>query len=149
MNDFLNNMDKTNCAFVGEGVVFKGSIAAAEKLVILGTVEGQVEARELLVGVNGLIKGTVRVDQASIQGTVLENIETKGCLWLRGTGRIEGAAVYGEIEIERGGVLLGRMFERRTAENESISAPSISVADIRSSIATSEKSQVENKAASL
>src|SRR5436189_4010666 len=119
MNDALNNLDKTNCAFVGEGVIFKGSLVAAGKLVILGTVEGQVEASELLVGTNGTVKGNVCVDHAYIQGTILENIEAKGCLRLRRTGRIDGSAVYGEIEIEKGGLVVGRMAERSTGENES------------------------------
>jgi cytoskeletal protein CcmA (bactofilin family) len=134
MNDFLNNLDKSNCAFVGEGVIFKGSIEAAEKLVVLGTVEGQVEARELLVGANGTIKGNVCVDHAYIQGVILENIEARVYLGLRRTGRIIGTAVYGEVEIEKGGVLMGRMAERRATGNESLSAPAISIAGIRSVI---------------
>jgi cytoskeletal protein CcmA (bactofilin family) len=146
MNEFLNNLNKTNCAFIGEGVVFKGSIAAAEKLVILGTVEGQVEARELLVGANGIVKGNVSVDQAYIQGTILENIEAKVCLRLSQTGRIEGTAVYGEIEIEKGGMLIGRVSERSPGANESVKAPPVSVGEIRSGIPVSQK---DDKAAGL
>jgi cytoskeletal protein CcmA (bactofilin family) len=145
MDDFPNNSDTTNCAFVGEGVVFKGSIAAAGKLVVVGTVEGQVEASELLVGANGIVKGDVRVDQADIQGTILENIEAKVYLRLSQTGRIEGTAIYGEIEIEKGGIFLGRMSERNAGENQSLGVPPVSVAEIRSGIAISQK---ENKAAS-
>jgi cytoskeletal protein CcmA (bactofilin family) len=145
MDDFPNNSDTTNCAFVGVGVVFKGSIAAAGKLVVVGTVEGQVEASELLVGANGIVKGDVRVDQADIQGTILENIEAKVYLRLSQTGRIEGTAIYGEIEIEKGGIFLGRMSERNAGENQSLGVPPVSVAEIRSGIAISQK---ENKAAS-
>lgn len=145
MDDFLNNSDTADCAFVGEGVVFKGSIAAARKLVVLGTVEGQVEASELLVAENGIVKGNVRVDQAHILGTILENIEATIYLRLSQTGRIEGTALYGEIEIEKGGILVGRMSERTTGQSESIRVPSVSVADIRSGITVSQK---DNKAAS-
>jgi cytoskeletal protein CcmA (bactofilin family) len=49
----------------------------------------------------------VSVDQADIQGKIFENIEAKICLSLRKTGRIEGSATYGDIEIEKGGVLSG------------------------------------------
>lgn len=86
-----------SCAFFGEGVTFKGSITAPEKIVVHGTVEGDVVARELLVGAAGTIKGNVKVDQADIQGKVLENVEARVCLSLRKTGRIEGSATYGEI----------------------------------------------------
>ena len=109
MNDIPENLRQTNCAFVGEGVTFKGSITASEKLVVFGTVEGHVEARDLFIIPTGIIKGNVRVDQADIQGTVLENIEAKVCLSLRKTGRVEGNATYGEIEIEKGGLLLGHI----------------------------------------
>ena len=99
----------SGCAFFGEGVKFKGSISVPEKIVVHGTVEGDVESRELLVGPTGTIKGDVRVDQADVQGTILERIEAKVCLSLRKTGRIEGSATYGEIEIEKGGILSGEV----------------------------------------
>ena len=98
-----------SCAFFGEGVTFKGSITAPERIVVHGTVEGDLVARDLLVGPTGTIKGNVKVDQADIQGKVLQNIEARVCLSLRKTGRIEGSAVYGDIEIEKGGVLAGEV----------------------------------------
>ena len=85
--------------------------------------EGKIEASELLVGTNGTVKGDVCVDHAYIQGTILENIEAKVCLRLTQTGRIEGTALYGEIEVEKGGVLVGRMCrEKRRREREFQSA---------------------------
>jgi cytoskeletal protein CcmA (bactofilin family) len=98
-----------SCAYFGEGVTFKGSISAPERIVVHGTVEGDVVARDLLIGPSGTIKGNVRVDQADVQGKVLENVEARVCLSLRKTGRIEGSASYGEIEIEKGGILSGEV----------------------------------------
>ena len=98
---------QASCAYFGEGVVFKGSINAPEKVVVHGTVDGEIIARDLLVGPTGTIKGKVSVDQADIQGKIFEHIEAKVCLSLRKTGRIEGSATYGDIEIEKGGVLSG------------------------------------------
>jgi cytoskeletal protein CcmA (bactofilin family) len=100
---------ENSCAFFGEGVTFKGSITAPERIVVHGTVEGDVAARDLLVGPTGTIKGNVKVDQADVQGKVLQNIEARVCLSLRKTGRIEGSAIYGDIEIEKGGVLAGEV----------------------------------------
>jgi cytoskeletal protein CcmA (bactofilin family) len=97
------------CAFFGDGVTFKGSISVPQKLVIHGTVEGDIESRELFVGPTGVIKGSVSVDEADVQGKIFENIEAKTCLRLGKTGQIEGRAVYGEIEIEKGGVLSGEI----------------------------------------
>jgi cytoskeletal protein CcmA (bactofilin family) len=107
---------ENSCAFFGEGVTFKGSITAPERIVVHGTVEGDLVARDLLVGPTGTIKGNVKVDQADVQGKVLQNIEARVCLSLRKTGRIEGSAVYGDIEIEKGGVLAGEVSSIKGAE---------------------------------
>ena len=106
------------CAYFGDGVKFKGSITVPEKIVVHGSVEGDVESRELFVGPDGVIKGNVRVDEADVEGTILENIEAKLCLSLRKTGRIEGKAVYGEIEIEKGGVLSGEVASISSINND-------------------------------
>lgn len=71
---------ENSCAFFGEGVTFKGSITAPERIIVHGTVEGDLVARDLLVGPTGTIKGNVKVDQADIQGKVLQNIEARVCL---------------------------------------------------------------------
>ncbi|MBZ0146272.1 MAG: polymer-forming cytoskeletal protein [Pseudorhodoplanes sp.] len=119
MSDYVSGKTEgaeNSCAFFGEGVTFKGSITAPERIVVHGTVEGDLIARDLLVGPTGTIKGNVKVDQADIQGKVLQNIEARVCLSLRKTGRIEGSAVYGDIEIEKGGVLAGEVSSIKGAE---------------------------------
>ena len=111
MSDFNSNKSgeagQASCAYFGEGVVFKGSINAPERVVVHGTVDGEIIAKDLLVGPSGTITGKVSVDQADIQGKIFDHIEAKICLSLRKTGRIEGSASYGDIEIEKGGVLSG------------------------------------------
>jgi cytoskeletal protein CcmA (bactofilin family) len=132
---------ENSCAYFGEGVTFKGSITAPERIVVHGTVEGDVVARDLLVGPTGTIKGNVKVDQAEVQGKVLQNIEARVCLSLRKTGRIEGAAVYGDIEIEKGGVLAGEVSSikgneksdgAKKADSGRVTSPPIAFDTIRS-----------------
>ena len=121
MSDYVSGKTDgadASCAFFGEGVTFKGSITAPERIVVHGTVEGDLVARDLLVGPTGTIKGNVKVDQADIQGKVLQNIEARVCLSLRKTGRIEGSAVYGDIEIEKGGVLAGEVSSIKASSGE-------------------------------
>jgi cytoskeletal protein CcmA (bactofilin family) len=111
-------MGQASCAYFGEGVVFKGSITAPEKVVVHGSVEGEIVARDLLVGPTGMITGKVSVDQADIQGKIFDRIEAKVCLSLRKTGRIEGSAIYGEIEIEKGGVLSGEVSTIKVGDSQ-------------------------------
>jgi cytoskeletal protein CcmA (bactofilin family) len=138
-----------SCAFFGEGVTFKGSITAPERIVVHGTVEGDLVARDLLVGPTGTIKGNVKVDQADVQGKVLQNIEARVCLSLRKTGRIEGSAIYGDIEIEKGGVLAGEVSSikgnekgdaKKTDNGQRVTSPPIAFDTIRS-VASSSSDQ--------
>lgn len=126
MSDYISGKTDgadASCAFFGEGVTFKGSITAPERIVVHGTVEGDLAARDLLVGPTGTIKGNVKVDQADVQGKVLQNIEARVCLSLRKTGRIEGSAVYGDIEIEKGGVLAGEVSSIKGGEKGEAKKP--------------------------
>ncbi len=100
---------QNGCVFLGEGVTFKGSLSVPEKIVVHGTVEGDVESRELIVGPKGTVKGNVRVDQADVHGKIMESAVIKMCLVVRKTGRVEGAVSYREIEIERGGIVTGEL----------------------------------------
>ena len=127
MSDFdpkkVGESGQASCAYFGEGVVFKGSINAPEKVVVHGTVDGEIIARDLLVGPTGTIKGKVSVDQADIQGKIFDHIEAKVCLSLRKTGRIEGSATYGDIEIEKGGVLSGDVSTIKSGSNSQQTQP--------------------------
>lgn len=148
--------ENSSCAFFGEGVTFKGSITAPERIVVHGTVEGDLAARDLLVGPTGTIKGNVRVDLADVQGKILQNVEARVCLSLRKTGRIEGSAVYGEIEIEKGGVLSGEVSSikgsekggdaKRNDPSQRISSPPIAFDTIRT-VAGSDKREENEKIA--
>lgn len=147
MAEFSGQGEKS-CAYFGEGVTFKGSISAPEKIVVHGTVEGDVVARDLLVGPSGTIKGNVKVDLADIQGKVLENVEAKVCLSLRKTGRIEGTASYGEIEIEKGGVLSGEVHALNGAagkghETVTVVSPPISFGAMRNAAEQKKEAEAE------
>lgn len=75
--------------------------------VINGTLQGELQADELLVGPKGSLSGQVRVRSADIHGTTHESIEASDFLCVRATGRVNGLAQYGEIEIEKGGLICG------------------------------------------
>jgi|SRR6185369_5941129 len=100
--------DSKGCVTLGEGVVFKGTISVPGKFVVNGTVEGgDIEARELLVGGSGVVSGKVIVDSAVVHGKVTEHIEAKVLLSIGKSGRVEGSAIYEELEIEKGGRISG------------------------------------------
>ena len=92
---------------IGEGVKVVGQLVVPGLAVINGTLQGELQADELLVGPKGSLSGQVRVRTADIHGSTHETLEASEFLCVRGTGRVNGQARYGEIEIEKGGVIRG------------------------------------------
>ncbi|MEY2620052.1 MAG: hypothetical protein RL522_3054 [Pseudomonadota bacterium] len=92
---------------IGEGVKVVGQLVVPGLAIINGTLQGELQADELLVGPKGSLSGQVRVRTADIHGSTHETLEASEFLCVRGTGRVHGQARYGEIEIEKGGVIRG------------------------------------------
>jgi len=101
------NTNEPNVVYIGEGCVFKGELQAPEALIIDGTVEGELTARSIRVGATGVVKGNIVVTDADIEGTVIEILEVKQLLTVRSTGRIEANVSYGELQLEKGAVIMG------------------------------------------
>lgn len=105
MNDF--RPEEKDAVYIGEGVSIKGAIQATETVVVDGSVEGEVACAQLIVGPNGVVTGTITVSEADIYGKIGSDISVKELMTVRASGRVEGKWTYGEIEVEKGGVLLG------------------------------------------
>ena len=100
---------KDKSIFIGTGVVFKGSINAPNQAIISGTVEGDLVARDVLIGASGVVTGTTEADFIDVKGELNESVTSKSVLIVRNTGKVTGDVTYGEIEIERGGKVKGAM----------------------------------------
>ena len=61
MTDIDERASEQNSCHIGEGVIFKGSISAPDTVVVDGTVEGDITARAVRIGVSGLIRSTVPI----------------------------------------------------------------------------------------
>ena len=99
-----------NVAYIGKGVTIKGQINAPDIIVVDGTVEGDVTARSIRVGVSGVIKGNVTSEDADVHGSLSEKVEVREFLLVRATGRIEGNVSCGDVQVEKGAVLAGGVF---------------------------------------
>jgi cytoskeletal protein CcmA (bactofilin family) len=113
MNDTTKNNPSTdNSIFIGEGVVFKGTITAPHQATVAGQFEGSLQAREITVNKTGVVSGTTTAQVIEVQGTLNEDVTSRGLLLVRSTGKVNGKVTYGEIEIERGGEVKGDMNQR-------------------------------------
>jgi len=111
MND-QKDMTQENSIFIGEGVVFKGSIQAPNQAIISGKFEGELDARDVVIGASGVVTGKTTAQFLDVKGEVNDSVTSRELLIVRGTGRVRGTVTYGEIEIERGGQVKGDMIQR-------------------------------------
>ena len=111
MND-QKDMSKENSIYIGEGVVFSGSIKAPNQAIISGKFDGELEARDVLIGASGVVTGTTTAQFVDVKGELNQTVTSRELLIVRNTGRVSGAVTYGEIEIARGGQIKGDMTQR-------------------------------------
>jgi cytoskeletal protein CcmA (bactofilin family) len=100
---------KDKSIFIGNGVVFKGSISAPNQAIISGTVEGDVVAKDVVIGAAGVVSGRTEADFIDVKGELNEAVTSKNVLIVRSSGKVSGDVTYGELEIERGGKIKGSM----------------------------------------
>ena len=112
MNDRSN---EAGSIVIGEGVTVSGKFVVPGRAVINGSLEGELQADELLVGAQGKLVGNVRVRKADVFGEMHDTLLASEHLIIRSTGRVNGNASYGEIEIERGGLVQGAVIPARAA----------------------------------
>ncbi len=106
-NNYSGKDDVPGSLIVGEGVKVVGKLVVPGLAVINGGLEGELEADELLVGPRGFLSGQVRVRTADIHGATHDTLEATEFLCVRSTGQVHGKARYGEVEIEKGGIIRG------------------------------------------
>ena len=105
----MSDGTKDKSIFIGAGVVFKGSINAPNQAIVSGTVEGELVARDVLIGAAGVVTGTTEADFIDVKGELNQSIVSKNVLIVRASGKVNGSVTYSEIEIERGGKIKGSM----------------------------------------
>jgi len=108
---------------IGNDVTLKGTIHVPNRAVINGAIDGEITARELVVGQTGRIIGHAKTERADIYGEVNQTLDVSQSLVLRSTGKIVGVVQYTEIEIEKGGSVEGKL-SQQSAPASTSSAPS-------------------------
>ncbi len=93
---------------VAREIVLAGEINSCDRLVVEGKVEATMkDCREIEIAETGTFKGKVEFDRADISGIFEGDLTAREYLVVRATGRITGKVRFGELEIERGGQIIG------------------------------------------
>ena len=101
---------------VGEGIQMKGEITACDRLVVEGQVEVTLRATRMLeIKPTGHFTGSCEVEEAEVSGVYEGNLTVRGRLTVHAGGRVTGDISYGEIELERGAQITGKLGVRDQA----------------------------------
>ncbi len=93
---------------IGREIVLNGEINSCDLLVVEGKVEATMkECREIKITETGTFKGQVQFERADISGVFEGDLTARERLVVRATGRVTGKVRIGELEIERGGQVIG------------------------------------------
>jgi cytoskeletal protein CcmA (bactofilin family) len=94
---------------LGEGVIITGNISVQGVVYVHGSVNGEIAAHDIYIGVTGKVHGEIKVNLADIRGEVTNSIQVRDTLIVRATGKIFGTTSYQSIEIEHGAVIDGKI----------------------------------------
>ena len=110
---------------VGQGIQMKGEITACDRLVVEGQVEVTLKATRMLeIKPTGHFTGSCEVEEADVSGVYDGNLTVRGRLIVHAGGRVTGDISYGEIELERGAQITGKLSVREHVSQGSTQSPS-------------------------
>ena len=102
--------DDSKKLIVGREIFLNGEINSCDRLVVEGRVEANMkDCREIEIAETGTFKGQAEFDRADIRGNFVGDLTAREYLVVRATGRITGKVRFGELEIERGGQIVGEV----------------------------------------
>ncbi|HEY4162361.1 MAG TPA: polymer-forming cytoskeletal protein [Dongiaceae bacterium] len=111
---------------VGRDISLNGEIRTCDTLVVEGSVEAVLQdCKNIEIMGPGEFKGAAEVDVADISGRFDGDLTARQRLIVRAGGKVLGKIRYGQLEIERGGVLSGEV--EVLPEAQIIQAPTAAV----------------------
>lgn len=125
---------------IGQGITMSGEITSCDHLIVEGHVEAALKGASVLdVSENGSFNGEVEIEQATIAGRFEGDIRVSGRLTVKSGGFIKGTISYGELTVEAGATLDGKLapFNNTDSANKNKSGKSSSAK------ATASKSDAE------
>ena len=93
---------------------------SGKRLIVEGQVEVTLKATRMLeIKPTGHFTGSCEVEEADVSGVYDGNLTVRGRLIVHAGGRVTGDISYGEIELERGAQITGKLSVRDRASHSS------------------------------
>ena len=84
-----------------------GDITSTGSVEVFGEIDGNLTARNLLIGTEGSVKGTLSAETIEVKGTLDGRVSTQS-FTLRGSAKVEADVNYTSLVIESGAQIEGR-----------------------------------------
>jgi cytoskeletal protein CcmA (bactofilin family) len=92
-------------SFIGQDLSIIGDVLGRGVVEIQGVVQGTVSAPNIHVHQGGHVRGAVKADRASVDGTVEGRVAVKNLISIGSSGRVSGDVRYGQLALAEGGDL--------------------------------------------
>lgn len=96
---------------IGTDVAIKGDIAASADLHVEGSVDGDIECSSLVQGEGGIIRGSIKAENARLSGQVQGSILVRDLVVLK-SAKINGDVLYDTLTIEQGAMVEGKFSQK-------------------------------------
>jgi cytoskeletal protein CcmA (bactofilin family) len=100
-------LGKQGLVHIGTGVNVTGTFEACDIAEIYGSLNGEIQTRELIIHEGGHLTGMATCGLARILGELDGEIEVTELLQIQATGRVDGKINYTRLVIEDGGLIKG------------------------------------------
>ncbi len=91
-----------------QGTVVEGKIKATNDIRIDGSIKGDLFCdAKVIIGPSGVIEGTIRCQNAVIEGQFNGNLTVSELLNIRETAKVTGEVSYGKLIVQSGAIISG------------------------------------------
>lgn len=91
-----------------QGTVVEGKLKATNDIRVDGTIKGELHCdAKVIIGPTGVIEGTVKCQNAMIEGSFNGILDVRELLNIREKAKVVGEVSYGKLNVQSGAVISG------------------------------------------
>ena len=140
-------LEKQGLVHIGTGVNVTGTFEACDTAEIHGSLNGEIQTRELIIHEGGHLTRMATCGLARILGELDGEIEATELLQIQATGRVDGKINYTRLVIEDGGLIKGDVSPSTEPVLQKAATPNNKTPDVTSVKSTNQDLTTGNFAA--
>jgi cytoskeletal protein CcmA (bactofilin family) len=125
-------LGKQGLVHIGTGVNVTGTFEACDIAEIHGSLNGEIQTRELIIHEGGHLTGMATCGLARILGELDGEIEATELLQIQATGRVDGKINYTRLVIEDGGIIKGDVSPSKEPAQHKAATPTNKASNVTS-----------------